>query len=155
MKYFGLLVMTFIFCAGAVLAQNPVSTKDWTLWAVAEENWAEFYVVTNFRGGSKPPEQLAKKELKSLKLECLIVGRLFGVLPPALKGVKNIRVLFTEYGRYETIEGNREEFFEVPYSGDEEQYFRQVSIIRPASQFDVDQESKPKSEVEITTKVPG
>ena len=114
MKILGLLVLTLIFCVAHTFAQYPVSPKDWTPWSVLEGDWAEFYVITNFRGGSKTLEQLAKKDLKSLKVDCLIIGRLLGEPPPALKGVKNIRVMFTEYGKFERVDGLREESFEVP-----------------------------------------
>ena len=153
MKVLRLLVWALIFCTVQTSAQNPASPKDWTPWTPAQEEWAEFYVITNFHGGNKTPEQLAKKDIKSLKVDCFIVGRLLGQLPPDWAGVKTFRILYTQYGEFRGIDGFDEDSIVVPYSK-AGQYVRPITITRTASQFDVDEASKPLTTVDITTTFP-
>jgi len=141
-----------MLCMSQTFAQNP-APKDWTAWSPVEGDWAEFYVFTNFHGGNKTPEQLAKKNIKSLQVDCLIVGRLLGKLPPNLRGVKTFKILYTEYGKFRGIDDFGEDSVAIYYSS-EGQYVRQVTITRPASQFDVEEASKPLAALETTTTMP-
>ena len=145
-------LVVFALLAGTVqtFAQKPAPPKEWTPWVPIQGKWAEFLVITNFRGGNKSPEQLARKDLKSLKLDCQILGRVSSKLPSELVGVKSFRILYTEYGTFEGPGDFREDFVEVPYSGSE-QYFRPVTVTRHATEFDVAEARRPLSETEMTT----
>lgn len=153
MKILGLLACVLIFCGAQTFAQAPSAPKDWTAWAPVEGNWAEFYVMTNFHGGNRTPEELARKELKSLKVDCLILGRLLGQLPDDLRGAKTFKVLYTEYGKFRTTGDFSEDSLAVQYAG-REQYLQPVQITRPASQFDVAEASKPLDVIEMNTTMP-
>lgn len=153
MKILGLFVVALMVGIVQGLAQNPSPTKDWTLWAPVQDKWAEFLVITNLRGGNKTPEQLAKTKLKSLKVDCQILGRLSSKLPPELKGVKSFRILYTEYGKFQGMDDFSEDFVVVPYSGNG-QYLRPVTVTRPATEFDVAEASRPLSVTEMTITVP-
>jgi hypothetical protein len=133
-------------------AQNAAGPKEWTPWMPVEGNWVQFAVVTNFDSDA-PAEELAKKDLKSLKVYCLIGGKLLGDLPIELQGVKTFRILYTEYGEFRTWEDFRESSMDVSYTS-KGQYIREVSIKRNASKFDVAEASKPITEIERTTTVP-
>lgn len=129
MKVLSLVVFALIAGIVETFAQKPAPPKDWTLWAPVQGNWVELLVVTNFRGGNKTPEQLARKELKSLKVDCQIHGRLSGKLPPELEGVKSFTIWYTEYGKFQTSDNFSEDFVVVPNAGNG-QYFRPVTITR-------------------------
>lgn len=148
-----LVVFALLVSTVPNLAQKPPPPKDWTPWAPVQSNWAEFLVIAVFRGGNKTPAQLAKKELKSLKVDCKIFGRLSKNLPTELEGVKSFRILYTEYGKFAGIEGFQEDSVEVPNWGNG-QSFRRVTVTRQASEFDVREASKPLSATELTTTVP-
>ena len=154
MKILRLLV--FILIAGSVpaLGQKPVAPKEWTPWAPNLNKWAEFMIITSFRGGNKTPEQLAKKDLKSVKIDCQIFGRLSKDLPYELRGIETVRILYTEYGKFETDENFKVDYLELFYSPDG-QYINPVKISRPAAEFDVAEASRPISEIEMTTLNPG
>ena len=146
-----LRVLLLILIAGVIpsFAQKPIAPKEWTPWLPNLNKWAEFLVITSFRGGNKTPEQLAKKDLKSLKVDCQIFGRLSKDLPYELRGIETVRILYTEYGKFETHEDFKVDYIELLYSGDG-QYINPVTITRPAAEFDVAEASRPISEIEMT-----
>lgn len=152
MKILKPLLFMLLLMTGNLLAQNPSSPKDWTSWSPVTDDWTEFYVFTKFRGGNRTPEQLAKKELKSLKVECVIVGRIKGDIPHEIIGVKAFKILYREYGMIEAVDLGEDT--RLVYYRREGQIVPAATIIRPATQFDVDEASKPASEAELTTNVP-
>lgn len=155
MRVFIIILVLYAAFSTQALAQNSNASntsKDWTAWAEVDGNWAEFYVFTNFTGGNKTPEQLAKKELKSLKVDCFIIGRIRGTLPPDSERVKVIRVLYSQYGKYADMD-LKTDVREVYYDKNG-QVLRAVTITRPASQFDVDETAKPVTETVMTTNFP-
>lgn len=150
MKFLGLALCLLMLGVVANSGQDSAGPKEWTSWANVEGDWVQFLVLINF---GEPPEKVAKKELKSLTIGCLIAGKLTGKVPAELKGVKTFRILYTEYGEF-----NREGFFressqEVPYKP-RVQYIPEVGILRKASQFDVAEASKPVTEFERTVTFP-
>jgi len=153
MKILRLLVLILIVGSVPALGQKPVAPKEWTPWAPNLNKWAEFLIITNFHGGNKTPEELAKKDLKSLKLDCQIFGRLSKDLPYELRGIETVRILYTEYGKFETIENFKVDYLELLYSGDG-QYINPVTISRPAAEFDVAEASRPPSETELSRTAP-
>lgn len=146
-----LRLVLFILIAGVIpsFAQKPIAPREWTPWAPNLNKWAEFLIITSFRGGNKTPEQLAKKDLKSLKIDCQIFGRLSKNLPYELRGIETVRILYSEYGKFETWEDFKVDYIELLYSGDG-QYINPVTITRPAAEFDVAEARQPISEIEMT-----
>jgi len=149
MKFLGLALCLFITGVVGSYAQDS-GPKEWTPWVAVEGDWVKFAVITSFE---EPPEKLAKKDLKQLRVGCLIAGRLTGEIPPELKGVKTFRVLYTEYGEFNRDGFFRESSIEVPHLS-KAQYIPQVGISRKATQFDLSEASKPITELEMTTTVP-
>jgi hypothetical protein len=128
--------------------------KDWTEWQPANAEWAQFQAVVEFRGGSKSREDLVKNKPASFKLKTLIGGRLKGQFPAELSGVRTIRIIYSEYGKFETIERFYESAAEFNYI-EGGQNIRSVTILRPASAFDIDEAAKPRTDVAVTTPLPG
>lgn len=150
-------VLKLVFCMLVVsmfanAVQDSAGPKEWTPWMPVEGSWAQFAVITSFDSDASA-EELAKKDIKSLRVDCLIGGKLLGELPIELKGAKTFRILYTEYGEFRTLDDFRESSIEVPYYA-KGQYIRQVVIRRKASQFEVAEASKPNIEIEQTTTVP-
>lgn len=155
MRNFTIILLLFAAFSTQTMTQDSGASnasKDWTAWADVEGNWAEFYVFTNFAGGKKTSEQLAKKELKSLKVDCFIIGRIRGTLPADSERVKVIRVIYTQYGKFADMD-LKTDVREVYYDKNG-QVLRAVTITRPASQFDVDEAEKPVTETVMTTNFP-
>ncbi len=152
MKYLSIILLLLVTFSTQTFAQDSKDSKDWTAWANVEGNWAEFYVFTNFTGGNKTPEQLAKKELKSLKVDCFIIGRIRGTLPADSERVKVIRVLYSQYGKYADMD-LKTDVREIYYDKNG-QVLRAVTITRAASQFDIEEAAKPVTETVMTTNFP-
>lgn len=152
MKVVRLVLCFFVIGVVASSGQNSAGPMEWTPWAPVEGGWAQFLVITSFRG-DKTPEQLANKDIKSLRVDCLIAGRLSGELPSELRGVKVIRILYSEYGEFQTTGGFRESSIVVPHSS-KGQSLPPVEIRRPAHPFDVAETRKPVTDTEMTTTFP-
>ena len=145
-------VLVGILFAVAVLAQD--GPKDWTEWQPVNAEWAQFQAVVEFHGGDKSPEDLAKNKPASFKLKTLIGGRLKAELPPELEGVRTIKIVYSEYGKFETSEGFYENAAEVSYAKGG-QNIRHVTIVRPASAFDIEEAAKPPTQLSVDTMLPG
>ena len=152
MKILKAFVCSLLLTAGNLSAQTSPAPKDWTPWLPTVGDWAEFYVFTNFRGGNKSPEQLAKKNLKSLKVVCIIAGRIAGDVPDTVKGVTAFSVLYREYGTVEGVDFGKES--RIVYYSKKGQLVPVATIVRSATQFDVDEAGKPSSEAKSTTELP-
>ena len=124
--------------------------KEWTPWTAVKGDWVQFVVLINF---GEPPEKIAKKELKSLTVGCLIAGKVTGEVPADLHGVKTFRIIYTEYGEFNRDGFFKESSLEIPYKP-KGQYIPEVGILRKASQFDVAEASKPVTEFERTVTFP-
>lgn len=143
------LILMFLLVANI----HGQSKKDgWSDWQPVSGDWVQFYTLVNFRGGNMPSDELKKRPLKSLKVDCFIAGYLNGDLPPELEGIKLVRAIYSIYGKYETVD------FSYNY---EEKHFEKEGffmggkiIIRPASQFDVDRSSTPITEAQMALNVP-
>ena len=144
-----LLVLLLLYTS----AFGQKDTKDWTPWAPVQGDWAEFQALVNFKDGSKTRDEIVKAKLKSLKISVLIGGRIKGTVPPEVAGVKTIRILFTEIGRFQTFQDFMVDWVEVAYSR-QGLNVNPVTIVRQASQFEVDQTAEPKSEVTMSTSMP-
>jgi hypothetical protein len=146
-----LVLILFVVCATNVFAQ--VGSKDWTAWSPVEGDWIQFQAVVNFHGGAKSSERLAKVKPESLKLNTLIGGRVKAELPQALEGVQTVKVIYSAYGRFETMTGFFENFAEISKRR-EDQNVNPVTIIRPATAFDIAEASKPQADVTVQAQVP-
>lgn len=145
MRFF--LYRLLIVLALAVQGFAQSSGTGWSDWESVEGDWIQFYTLVRIRGGDKTPEELAKKSLKSLKVECFIAGRISDKVTAEIQGVKSIKVIYADLGRFETIEGFLVDFEVVPYVN-EKKYIGGKVIRRPASQFDVEEASKPQTKVD-------
>src|SRR4026207_681210 len=92
------------------IAQSP--SREWTEWQSVQGGWAELYTFVSFRGITNSKEAVSTVPLKKLKVENYIVGRFLPPFPPGVDGVKTFRILYTEFGKYETFEGFRVDFAE-------------------------------------------
>lgn len=137
---------------GAASAFGQSSEKGWTPWADVEGDWAEFYVFVSFLGGDKPPDELAKKPLKSLKVVCKIVGRVRGEVPPEIQGVKLFRLNYKTYGELDYFDYGKD-WIDLYYSADGA-VARIQEIKRPATQFDVDEVARAETNVNVKSVVP-
>jgi hypothetical protein len=146
MKFQSAIFLTLILCS-AVAGQD--AKKDWTPWAAIDgSRWAEFQVIVDFVGGPKSPEAIAKA--KSLKVKCLIAGRISRTIPAEIEGVKYFKILYSEYGKFLTREDFMEDWAELLYSK-EGVNVRPVTITGPASQFDLLEGAKPAQEINMST----
>jgi len=150
-----LIVLVFVLTF-AVPAFSQNAAKDWTPWADVVGDWIQFQAVVEFYGGAKSPEQLVKAKAKpeSLKVKTLIGGLLKRRLPQEVDGVRTIRVLYSAYGKFESSAGFFEDWVEVT-NRNEDQNINPVTIVRPASSFDIAEAQRPPTEVGVHTPVPG
>ena len=140
--------MLFIV-AGTISAQGG---KDWTPWTPVVGGWAEFYVFTEFRGKERTPEELAKTELKSLRVDCFIVGRIAGNVPDEIRGVKAFKVIYKDYGMFRNYGLNDDS--RLVYYDKDGKLVPPATIRRAATQFDVDQARNATADIKVTTVLP-
>jgi len=67
-----------------------------------------------------------------------------------VRRIETIRILYSEYGEFETFENFKVDYIELLYSGDG-QYINPVTISRRATEFDVAEARRPISEIEMTS----
>lgn len=144
-------ILFVVVCATHSFAQ--AGSKDWTPWSPVEGDWIQFQAVVNFHGGAKSAEQLVKARPESLKLKTLIGGRVKAELPKALEGIQTIKVIYSAFGRFETMTGFFENFAEMSKRR-EDQNVDPVTIIRPATGFDIAEAAKPQADVTVQSQVP-
>lgn len=149
---FRLLLLPLLLIGGAFSASASTPSGDWTPWSPVTGDWAEFRAFTSFRGGEPSPKKLAAKDPKSLKVECLIVGRILGDVPDEIKGTKAFKVLYRNYGFVDGFELGQDSA--TVYYRKDGASVPGVKIIRKATHFDVERASDPKSDVDITLTMP-